>query len=291
MSTLRLKDGRVLGYEEYGDPQGAPLFYFHGFPNSRSGARVSHEAALHHRVRVVALDRPGFGLSDFKRGRTLGDWPDDVIEAADALGIDRFAVLGYSGGGPYAAACAARIPERLTAAGLVSGLGPLTEPAARKGFRLSTRIGMWFWQRFPFLVALAFWLMGLAVRRNADRVVRSLSRSMPAVDQAILTRPEVWAAMRDDYREAFRQGSRAAAHEMRLYLRRWDIDPKAIPLPVLLWHGDVDTTVPVSMGRFMASAIPNCRATFYPGEGHMLLIDRMNEIDGALLASQRTKSA
>ena len=282
MSTLRLRDGRNLAYEEYGDPKGAPLFFFHGFPNSRLGARTSHETAVRHKVRIVSFDRPGYGGSDFKKGRTIGQWPDDITEAADALGIDRFSVLGYSGGGPYAAACAARLPDRVASAGIVAGVGPLTEKEAASGFKPSTRIGMWLWRVFPFLITLAFMLLAFFVRRGAERVVLNMARSLPDVDKRILERPEVWAATRDDFKEAFRQGSRGAAHDMKLYLRRWDIDPTMIPNEVLLWHGDVDETVPISNGRYMAKTIPNCRATFYPGEGHLLIFERMDEIEDAL---------
>ncbi len=281
-STLRLRDGRRLAYAEYGDPNGKPLFYFHGFPNSRLGARLADVTAKQRGVRVIAFDRPGFGLSDFKPGRTIGGWADDVAEAADALGIERFAVLGLSGGGPYVAACAARIPQRLTAAGIVSGVGPLAARAARKGYPLATRIGLWLWRLFPFLITLNFWLMGFAARRSPDRLLWWLSRSAPAADRAVLARPEVWAALRDDFREAFRQGGRAAAWEMRRYVRRWDFKTEEIPLAVDLWHGDADVTVPVSNGRYMAQAIPSCRARFYPNEGHLLIVDRMEEVQRAL---------
>ena len=282
MNTVRLQDGRNLAYEEYGDPNGAPLFFFHGFPNSRLGARLSHESAARHHVRVVSLDRPGYGRSDFKKGRMIGDWPDDVAQAADALGIDRFSVLGYSGGGPYAAACAAKLPDRIASAGIVAGVGPLTEREAAKGFKLSTRIGMWFWRTFPFLITLAFMMFAFFVRRGVQRVVVNMARALPDVDRKILERPEVWAAMREDLQEAFRQGSRGAAHDMKLYLRRWDVDPMTIPNEVFIWHGDVDETVPISNGRYMAKVIPNARATFYPGEGHLLIVDRIDEFQRSL---------
>lgn len=287
MTTLRLKDGRALGYAEYGDPSGTPLFYFHGFPNSRENARLADDAARRNHVRLIALERPGFGRSDFKPGRTLADWPDDVSEAADALGVGRFGIVGLSGGGPYVAACAAKIPDRLTTAGIVSGVGPLTERAARKGYPLSTRIGMWFWRYIPFLLTFAMWFSALSVRRNADNALRWSIRGLPPVDKEILNRPEVWAAMRDDIREAFRQGGRAAAQEMRLYLRRWNVDPKTIPIEVLLWHGDADTMVPISNGRYMAETIPKCRATYYSGEGHFMIVKHAADIEVALLAAMR----
>jgi pimeloyl-ACP methyl ester carboxylesterase len=130
--VLRLRDGRLLRYAEYGDPDGTPLFYFHGSPGSRFEGWFVDEAARRRGIRVIAFDRPGFG-SDFKPGRTIGDWPDDVVQAADAFGFDRFAILGLSFGGPHALACALRIPERLTSVAIVSSVGPFQAPGATDG--------------------------------------------------------------------------------------------------------------------------------------------------------------
>jgi pimeloyl-ACP methyl ester carboxylesterase len=114
---IELRDGRQLGYAEWGDSAGGPLLFFHGWPGSRLEGRLGDEAAKTCRVRLIALDRPGMGLSDFQSRRALVDWPDDVVQLADALGLERFAVLGISGGGPYAAACAWKLSDRLTHAG------------------------------------------------------------------------------------------------------------------------------------------------------------------------------
>ncbi len=121
---IKLRDGRSLGYAEYGTPVGKPVFYFHGFPSSRLDWPLFDTDAIAARLnaRIIAADRPGYGLSDFKRGRKILDWPDDVVELADALQIDRFAVLGISGGGPYAEACSFKIPQRLSATAIVCGM-------------------------------------------------------------------------------------------------------------------------------------------------------------------------
>jgi pimeloyl-ACP methyl ester carboxylesterase len=126
--TLLLGDGRKLGYAQYGRPDGEPLFYFHGHPGSRLEARFAHRAAAEAGLRVVALDRPGYGLSDFQPGRVITGWPADVAEAADLLRIGKFSVAGASGGGPYALACAWRLPGRVIRAAVISGVGPLPGP-------------------------------------------------------------------------------------------------------------------------------------------------------------------
>src|SRR4051794_20731127 len=124
LRQLRLSDGRRLAYCEYGSPAGKPVLYFHGWPGSRLEAKLADPVAKKFNAKIIAIDRPGFGMSDFKPNRTLLDWPLDVCELADALGLDRFAVVGVSGGGPYALACARRIPERLTSVAVICGVGP-----------------------------------------------------------------------------------------------------------------------------------------------------------------------
>ncbi len=281
--TLRLRDGRFLGYAEYGDPQGKPLFYFHGFPGSRLEARLAHDAAKAGGVRVISLDRPGMGLSDFQRGRRFTDWPEDVVQASDAQGIGRFAVMGLSGGGPYVAVCALKLPQRLTAAGIISGVAPLDSPGATAGMSRQNRLIFGLGRRLPWLARPMWWLARQA-SRDPDRLLNQIRRSAAEPDKAILDRPQVRAIYKADLQEAFRRGSRGLAHELVVYSRPWGFRLEDITMPVHLWQGEADANVPVSMGRYQASAIPNCRATFYPGEGHLMSIDRMEEILAALLS-------
>ena len=105
-SHIILSDGRSLSFAEYGDRQGKPVFYFHGFPGSSLEAKLAEKISLDTRVRFIGVDRPGYGFSSFKPARTISDLADDVVELADGLDIGRFSILGVSGGGPYAAACA-----------------------------------------------------------------------------------------------------------------------------------------------------------------------------------------
>ncbi len=128
---IKLQDGRNLGYAEFGPPKGTPIFYFHGFPSSRLDWQLfcDDDTLAELNIRVIAPDRPGYGLSDYQPDRRLIDWPNDVIELANTLQIDRFAVLGISGGGPYAIACANGISERLIRVGIVCGMGPADAPA------------------------------------------------------------------------------------------------------------------------------------------------------------------
>lgn len=279
--TIQLRDGRLLGYAEWGDASGHPLLYFHGFPGSRVEGRVGDQAAKATGVRVIALDRPGMGLSDFQPARSILDWPADVSQVADALGLERFAVLGISGGSPYAAVCAWKLPQRLTSAGIVSGIGPLNVPGATEGMSRQNRFLLQTVGRLP---ALPRALMAVTARqaRRPARALEQGRRALAAVDQPYLDRPGFREALEATLAEAFRRGGRGPAWELRLLARPWGFPLGDIRAPVHLWHGEQDANHPLAMARHLAAAIPDCRVSFYPGEGHMHFVDRFPEILPAL---------
>ena len=154
--TFLLKDGRKLGYREYGSPNSSKvLFYFHGWPGSRLNGLETDEAAKKLKVRVISVDRPGFGNSDYKKDRTLLDWPDDVVELADKLKIKKFSLMGVSGGGPYVAVCAYKIPERINKAGIVVGLGIVDVKGNLNGMSFLSKISWANYHRFPIARTIA----------------------------------------------------------------------------------------------------------------------------------------
>jgi pimeloyl-ACP methyl ester carboxylesterase len=280
--VLRLADGRRLGYADYGDRRGAPMLFFHGTPGSRRGARWADQAARRRGIRLIAPDRPGFGLSDFQVGRTLGAWPADVAELADALGIERFAVAGVSGGGPYVAACAWRLAGRLTRAGIVSGIGPLDDPGLAAALPRRYRAGFAVVRRLPASARIALGLGALGLRHAPGCMLASLAASLAEVDRATFRRPGVRALLLDDAREALRQGTRGAVRELQLFSRPWDVPLGEIAMPVRLWHGEADAQVPLAIARRLTAAIPDCRASFVPGAGHLWILDHLDEVLEAL---------
>jgi pimeloyl-ACP methyl ester carboxylesterase len=268
---IALADGRRLGVAVYGALGGEPVVYCHGFPTSRLEAALAHEPALCHGVRLIAFDRPGFGMSDFQPARCIADWPRDVIEAVDTLGIERFAVLGISGGAPYALACAAANPARVAAVAIVSGLGMCEAAPSVSDMNSFERGSLWLARNAPALSRLLNRQFALLLRRYSQQTIRLLASSMRPADRATLTDPVIRAGLANALREAFRHGGEGAAHELILYARPWEIALKAIRTPVYLWHGAQDVTVPVAMGRRLAAMLPNCRAEFLSGEGHYSL--------------------
>jgi pimeloyl-ACP methyl ester carboxylesterase len=278
---IRLQDGRSLGYAEYGDPGGKPVFFFQGTPSSRLlHPDESITAALG--ARLIMLDRPGFGLSSFQPGRRLLDWPNDVVDVAGQLGFERFAVVGISGGGPYVAACARRIPERLVAAAMVSSMAPVDVPGSTKGMPPIRRAGAYIGRHTPRLVRPLVWLTSNP-RRDPDRFFKRNTAHNPLADQELLARPEFRDMLMASYAEATRAGIQGYAWEVRIIARPWGFRLKDIPIEVHLWHGEEDTSTPLAMARYMAGAIPRCRARFLPGEGHFLLFTHWGEILTTLL--------
>jgi len=264
--TIKLKDGRKLGYVDLGKSDGKPLFHFNGFPGSRLEVTILADEAIKKNIRVIGIDRPGMGLSDFKKNRTLLDWPDDVVELADALGIDKFAVEGISGGGPYVAACAYKIPKRLTSCGIISGVAS-KDLEIEKKMRIFSVIRI-----FPWLFKLMIWLQSRGMRNleKAEKKMKESAKKFPEADRKIFDDPQILSLFVKETAEAFRQGSKGAYYEGKIYIRSWgfnleDISPK---LKVYIWHGEADEIVPVAMGRGMCKLIPNCEGKFYPGEGH-----------------------
>ncbi|HLO28877.1 MAG TPA: alpha/beta hydrolase [Anaerolineales bacterium] len=269
--AIQLQDGRTLGYAEFGSSPGKAIFYFHGHPGSHSEARFLAEQARQSGVRLIGIDRPGMGLSSFKKNRRIFDWPEDVVELADSLQIGRFAVAGFSGGGPYALACAYKIPQRLTACGIVAGVGHIN----------------------PFLSFLSRWLPWLLLpitRRffrdevQAQKMLTRFAAMWAEPDRKSLRQPGIKELLAASLVEAESQGSRGSAYDGALLGRSWGFKPEDIQFPsIYLWHGELDTQVPISIGKATAKSLPHCKATYYPEEGHIsLIVNHAEEIVKAL---------
>jgi pimeloyl-ACP methyl ester carboxylesterase len=271
-NQIRLRDGRWLGFFEAGDLQGEPIFYFHGFPGSRLEVKLAHKAGAQMHARIIGVDRPGYGLSDPRRGRKIGDWPNDVIELADALGIDRFAVLGASGGGPYAAACALKIPQRLTAVGIACGVGPIDAPHATEGMIKINRMGLHLAGKAPRLATLIFILVAVGLRFCPKRILGHIASKLSEPDRRALQEENLKRILSDSFRESVRSGHSGPTSDLVLYANPWAFRLQEISIQVHLWHGEKDNIIPPSMGRYLAETIPDCKATFYPEEGHFSLV-------------------
>jgi len=278
-NNITLSDGRKLGFAEFGDRQGRPVFYFHGFPGSRLEAKLAEKIALDTHVRFIGIDRPGFGLSEFKPQRTLLDWADDVSELADALQIDRFSILSISGGGPYAAACAYKIPDRLVSVGIVCGMGPLEVQELMDHMIWVNRYGLRMAGRFPRMAKSLFLFSSFFFRNYPERMLSFLSGKVEDPDKFALKNEELIKVLSASFREAFLNSLLWPSTDFILYSQPWGFRLQDIRIEIHLWHGEKDCVVPPEMGRYVATTLPDCHATFYTDEGHFsIILNRIEEI-------------
>lgn len=278
VQSITLKDGRRLGYAEFGSSSAPPVFYFHGWPGSRLEAGFFDVPG----VKMIGLDRPGYGLSDPHPKRKLTDWPNDVAQLADHLGHDKFAVVGMSGGGPYAAACAYALKDRVTRTAIIAGLGPPEAPGMsnnRVGFLLN--LG----QR-PMTSAVLFTIMRSLIKdARAEQRFAVLRKRVPRASKDIETMtPDFLHMLLSSFREGLRVSSKGASSDARIYGEPWPFALHEITVPVRIWHGQADAQVPVSIGRHYAAHIPTAKGTFPEDEGHVSIVANFIE---AIIADLR----
>ena len=270
--SLRLADGRRLGWYEYGLPDGVPVLYCHGFPSSGREAALLHPAAATAKARVIAPDRPGFGGSDQLADRRLVDWPADAEQLANHLGIDRFGLIGVSGGGPYALACTWRLGERVAATTLVCPLGPVYLPEVLATMRLPARTGIGVGGRLPWLAELIYGAPTAAVLlRWPQMVERVRTLTAPPSDRATLAEGDNAAILNATIEDAMQHGALGPRAELRLYTRPWGLPVAEIDRSIAIWHGDADGTVPLAHGQWYAAHLPHADLNVRPGEGHYSL--------------------
>jgi len=264
-----LPDGRQLGYAELGRPDGIPVFYNHGFPASRLEARLVETEATKLDVRLLAVDRPGFGLSSPQPGRSLLDWPADLADLADHLGLPSFAMLGVSGGGPATLACASRLKDRLTAVTLACGLGPIADPKLLRQMHWPARCSFGMARSVPRFSRFLFGTcIGPLLGRYPALTVRLLTVAAPQADAAVLQDPAIREKLADSMREAFRQGGHGPTAELALLANPWPFDVAEIKLPVEIWHGRLDATVPFRHCEVLAERLAAARCREFLLDGH-----------------------
>jgi pimeloyl-ACP methyl ester carboxylesterase len=278
-----LSDGRKLGYSEYGAQRGLPVLGFHGTPGSRFMFRLVHEPARRLGMRVIAPERPGFGLSTFQRNRTLRDWASDIAEFSNHLGLNQFGVAGISGGGPYAAACAALLPSRVTAAALINPVGPLCPPEAPEMIGMTRYVLFRVLPRVNLAMKGFFGLWRLLFLNAPERMYDFLRNGACDDDQRILHKPEIRRNFLDGVSEGLRPGTRGLMQEMRIFCGPWNLPFDAVKAPVLLWQGTHDRNVPLPASLHLARLIPGCELRSVEGAGHYWIFEQIEEVLAAIV--------
>ncbi len=279
---LRLHDGRRLGYAECGAAEGWPVLFFHGAPGSRRQVDADMAAtSAKLGVRLIAPERPGYGLSDVQSGRTPQDWAADIARLADDKGIERFHIVGYSAGGIYALACAHDLPARVAGVALVGGFAPLRVPGVTEG--MSPEVSGLCALARSDAQGLRNALAPLAGSAAAG-FLAALVQGLPEPDKRIAS--ERSRQFEQDFVEALRQGAEGFACDMILASGPWGFNPAYIRTPVHLWQGEEDRNAPPAMAHYLASVLELRELFMLPGEGHLCLYNHWKAILTRLTSSR-----
>jgi pimeloyl-ACP methyl ester carboxylesterase len=269
---VRLGDGRILGCASHGDPSGQPLLWFPGTPGSRLA--VLPEAARQGALRILVVERPGFGRSTAQPGRTVLDFVRDVRELLDALGLGRVTLAGASGAGPYLAACGYALAERLTRVVTIGAVAPLDDPTVWASMSPRRRAIFALARRAPGLFRTMMDVQRF--QRDPGRLYRTVVAGVAPCDRAIIER--TWEKQLAMTAEALRQGTEALAWEMHMVARPWGFRLEEIEAEVHVFQGLEDRSSPPAMGRYLAEKIPGAKLHPVPGAGHFLHADHWDDI-------------
>jgi pimeloyl-ACP methyl ester carboxylesterase len=293
--TLVLPDGRTLGFAEYGSSAGYPIVYFHGFPASRLEGMSVDLIARRRNLRILALDRPGFGLSSPQPGRRLTDWPNDVSVFAQQIGLSKFAVVGTSGGGPYAIACAAGLPAAMMSrVGVLAGGPPWA--AGTKYMSLARRAFGFAVNWLPGLtrvlldglVRLARWISKTKYARKVlDDSIEKTIRDKPEVEREDMPTSQRRERLFRYFFDGFAQGSRATVQEARLLSGDWVIPLEKIDYsPLVVWHGAGDKNAPIEMVQWMVRRMPTAELRVFDDKSHYAMVNNLDQVLGELVTEE-----
>jgi pimeloyl-ACP methyl ester carboxylesterase len=283
---FQLQNGGRIAVDEYGDPEGMPVFFCHGWPSSRFMAILTHDAARDLGVRIISPDRPGVNESAFQKGRTLLDWPVMLRELAAQLGIEKFRMLAISGGAPYAFASAWSMPDQVEAIAVVSGVPPITELTGHDGLLKLYRWMLALYRTRPQLLRRCFYLARpFASRRVPIRLRPMVLKLLQPCDAAVLRDSRAFEACFESQRQAWRVSAEGVMVDAEIYARPWGFPLEEVRVPVRLWHGKTDRSFSYHLAEGVAQRLPNCHARFVEAAGHYSLpIRHMHEILTDLMA-------
>ena len=284
--NIAVGDDRQIGFAEFGDPQGRAVFWLHGTPGARR--QIPMEARVYaerRQIRLIGIDRPGIGSSTPYQYDTVFAFADDLRTIADTLGIDKMEVIGLSGGGPYALACAAAMPDRVMAAGVIGGVAPTTGSDGIAGGVMGS-VGL----RVAPLLQVAGGPIGLAasalirlIRPLASPAADLYGRVSPEADRRLLARPEIKAMFLDDLLNGSRKQMAAPFADVVVFARDWGFRLDEVKVPVRWWHGDHDHIVPFEHGLHVVAKLPDVEMYHLPGESHLAGLGRAEEILGTMI--------
>jgi pimeloyl-ACP methyl ester carboxylesterase len=289
--VVRLADGRSVTVDSWGAPDGMPIFLLHGTPGCRSGPRPRTSVLYRLGVRLISYDRPGYGGSSRRPGRTVADAAGDVRAIADHLGLDRFGVVGRSGGGPHALACAALLGERVKSAAVLVGLAPsdaedLDWYAGMTGSNVDE-----YSQADAGLAAIEHKLVAFAdrIRDDPESLLVSLLPELTRPDRRVVDDVAIRRLLADTYAEALRDSADGWIDDVLAIRRPWGFDLSMIQPPVLLWHGAEDMFSPVGHTYWLAKQVPTSIVTVQSGAAHFGSVEILPSVLAWIKGARRSE--
>jgi pimeloyl-ACP methyl ester carboxylesterase len=276
-NTIKLPDGRTLGYSEFGAAESGakPLLYFHGGISSRLDIEFAHDYCLENNIRIIAPDRPGIGISAPQPKRSLLDWASDVEHLLDYLKIESLPLLGWSLAGPYVWACAYQLPARFNKISTVGGASPILPPVTIDQIGLlADRMLLTCPPPLETILAASLEASG---KLPAPTMKWILENELSENDKAIVQELSVEAAT-DFIFESTRQGGMGIVDDYRAVAQDWGFDVSSIKGDVTLWQGEQDNLCPLTMTDYLKERMPHAIVNIVPNRGHFLLHKMLDEV-------------
>jgi pimeloyl-ACP methyl ester carboxylesterase len=271
---VQFQDGAVIAFEEYGDPNGVPVIFCHGWPSSRTMARLTHQPACDLGIRIISPDRPGISGSSLQPDRKLSDWPRVLERILGHLGVREFRVLAISGGAPYAYATAVAMTQRVRAIAIVGGAPPMAELVDAEGLLPLYRWMLALHRTRPRLLRRLFHLARPVLSLRPPVRFRPLLLKMLMLrpcDAASLRDEEAFEAIFESQRRAWRSSAEGVMADAQIYAQPWGFAIEDVCVPVRLWHGKQDRAFSVHLAEEVAKRLPKCKARFVDDAGHYSL--------------------
>jgi pimeloyl-ACP methyl ester carboxylesterase len=285
--TVRAAGKRTIGIYEYGDPAGAPVFALHGTPANGAGFDWTELPAAERNLRIIAPDRPGIGRSTPVPLPAVADYAAELAALADAVEIDRFTVLGYSGGGPYALAAAAALGPRVQSATIVAGAGEIGGWATLADLARSDRQITWLSLHAPVIARAVLRTAELGSRIVPRIALWSASSELTASDRVVVRNAGSPRQALGLFTQALAHSSAGVVDDYARLARPWHVDLGNITVPVHCWHGTADTLVPLAHTEELVARLPNARLTTWPGEGHLAFVAHVDDVLDDIAATIR----
>ena len=283
---ITLSDGRKLCYSDSGDPNGMPVMLIHGIAGSRTSRHPDDGLLVEAGIRLIIPERPGSGESDPKPGRRITDWPNDLIELADLLGLKQFNLIGYSAGTSYALAVAARFPERVGQIHIVAAVPPIRGLEDLRNYHPVFRMTLTLAKYIPGLLPPLIRIMVKDIRTNVYQYIEKMIRDAPELDRATLANPRLRASIVTGLRDSVRHGEAENSLEVTLAAGDWGFDLSGIRHPVKLWHGKLDPLVAPSGACTLADQLPHAEVELIADAGHYLLYTHWHDILRSFASNQ-----